>query len=794
VGIRRKGRLGKRRPSEDYQSIAPYISASGAAIDHGTLAGLADDDHSHYVHISTDRTITAQHSFSPATVRAPFLLGANAQGQLVTGLNADSVEGYEPIDTAAADAHLVATDVSGLASIAQLLLSGSTLPQLKIQYDVSNYGQLTAQGDGDLRLEATANLLLDPTGSAIFDAGGKSVYPANNYDHNLGLSTNKWLTLHVAELWVDTLVAQDVMSTIGGRVLIGATTELTDDMSAGGIILTTKHNQIRADDVLLMEARGQVEFLRVDGYAIDQVSAASDYFRITGDFTALFTPGVDFRVDQSTGNDGVWTVDSSSYSVPYTTIYVTGDITDATADGVILYITDDDATGPYVYWWLTRNLDGSGANDWIAGDAVFNTGQTGDGFIDLYAENGVLSGSGPTIVGNVRTGAAYNAYSPHWAIGNLQGLYGYGSAEYGVALGDYANENVTIENTNGIRFRDSTTTMLQIDKATGIWIESGTAEGEVIKSYSFKYSGTNSAKLMNWYWSSNSYHYLDLKTLPITNHSSVIRIRSECPSASLTDVQVELRVDAPSVYASLTLSKIRGQNPALLLVGTYAVDFLSGGSISATNDIEAGSGLYVGNTGQSPATGNIQATSHIRNNGGIYVGNIAGSVANGNLYATGDIVATSGMAFGNSGFAPGNSQLRWDARRSISGGGFRPWDGSTYYNAYAYIPLQSKITIFNGVSRSGTSSEWIDMTSIPYDCKAVQVRIVLPPNANGGDYAVSATSGDIDHVAVHRDATYYADINGIVAINASTARRIYGRWSDGGSALSVYLFIIGYFI
>ena len=31
------------------------------------------------------------------------------------------------------------------------------------------------------------------------------------------------------------------------------------------------------------------------------------------------------------------------------------------------------AAGSYVYN-VTRNLDGSGANDWTAGDAVFNTG------------------------------------------------------------------------------------------------------------------------------------------------------------------------------------------------------------------------------------------------------------------------------------------------------------------------------------------------------------------------------------------------------------------------------------
>jgi len=69
------------------------IAANMGAIDHGSLTGLGDDDHSQYMHISNARTVTAQHTFAPTAAQAPFVLGANAQGQLVTGLNADMVDG-----------------------------------------------------------------------------------------------------------------------------------------------------------------------------------------------------------------------------------------------------------------------------------------------------------------------------------------------------------------------------------------------------------------------------------------------------------------------------------------------------------------------------------------------------------------------------------------------------------------------------------------------------------------------------------------------------------------------------
>lgn len=114
---------------------------------------------------------------------------------------------------------------------------------------------------------------------------------------------------------------------------------------------------------------------------------------------------------------------------------------------------------------VTRNLDGSGGNIWEAGTAVFNTGTTGDGWIDLYAARGMKASTevGPTIVGNVRTGTTYNSWAPRWAIGNLRGLYGYASDTYGAAFGDPTAENVVVDATNGIRFRNSSTTLLQID-------------------------------------------------------------------------------------------------------------------------------------------------------------------------------------------------------------------------------------------------------------------------------------------------------------------------------------------
>ena len=125
-------------------------------------------------------------------------------------------------------------------------------------------------------------------------------------------------------------------------------------------------------------------------------------------------------------------------------------------------------TGGYRYS-VTRNRDGSGANQWYAGDSIATTAM----FIDVYSTRGVKSGTevGPTIVGNVRNSPTYNDWTPHWAIGNLAGLYGYGGTNYGVAFGQYAagKAHITIDSTFGYRtFLGSSTVVFQIDNAANI--------------------------------------------------------------------------------------------------------------------------------------------------------------------------------------------------------------------------------------------------------------------------------------------------------------------------------------
>lgn len=148
----------------------------------------------------------------------------------------------------------------------------------------------------------------------------------NNGGCSLGSLTKKHLTIHAWELWVQTLVAQNTIATIGGRIMVAPTTELTRDVVVADTVIYVKHNQARTNDTLMLQANGLFEKMLVTSNATDCA--------VSGNCTPA---GSDFK---------------------YT---------------------------------VTRNRDGTGANDWAAGSAALNEGNTGDGYIDIYSDRSATS-------------------------------------------------------------------------------------------------------------------------------------------------------------------------------------------------------------------------------------------------------------------------------------------------------------------------------------------------------------------------------------------------------------------
>ena len=150
--------------------------------------------------------------------------------------------------------------------------------------------------------------------------------------------------------------------------------------------------------------------------------------------------------------------------------------------GLRLEITGG-ATGPYQYT-VSRNDDGTGANSWEAGDAVFNTGQIGDGWWDIYAINSVRGGTelGPTLCANERTGTGHNAFASRACFGNLYGIFGNpASTLWGMAVGNPADVYLQIDSVNGVRaFEGGTNEKFRIDPTGYLQIgQSGSGQNNV---------------------------------------------------------------------------------------------------------------------------------------------------------------------------------------------------------------------------------------------------------------------------------------------------------------------------
>lgn len=350
-----------------------------------------------------------------------------------------------------------------------------------------------------LTTSSATNMTLNPTGDLVLEPTGRDVLPNTGYTVNLGMLTNKFLTLHAAELWVETLVAQNTIATIGGRVLVGPTTTLTQDVGASDAWVEVKHNQWNPGDTLYAEANGSLEFIDVSWGAVAGSSAGPNWIGISNNWAAQFGAGVQFRIVGG-ACAGTWTSTGATYNggTNQTEIGVTS-APPACASGQQTWRTDP-ADGNYRYF-VVRNRDGSGANTWAAGDALFNTGSTGNGMIDLYSTAGVLSGSGPTIAFNVRTGSAYNAIATRCAIGDLNGLYGYGATTFGMSCGDSAATNVTIDATNGFRIRNGTTNKFAADTAGNLSLEGSLVIGT---SGSMRSGATNFTTGTGWYMDYNA--------------------------------------------------------------------------------------------------------------------------------------------------------------------------------------------------------------------------------------------------------------------------------------------------
>jgi len=181
---------------------------------------ITTDDHLQYVHITNPRVITAVHEFAPDATSAPFTLGANAQGILVTGLYADLLS-----------KQVIAGDG----------LSGGGILEADVSLSVDMAHDFTWTGDH------------------IFQAGlsTHSIYPEANDTYDLGSSTKLWRQSFISQM--NAVVFAEMTATLlGGWFVVGknqgtfaadvasgaGTVDFGMAMSTGQFVLVRAHDSL----------------------------------------------------------------------------------------------------------------------------------------------------------------------------------------------------------------------------------------------------------------------------------------------------------------------------------------------------------------------------------------------------------------------------------------------------------------------------------------------------------------------------------------------------------------------
>lgn len=369
--------------------------ASLASRDHNMLTGLGADDHTQYVHNSTARTISARHLMTDGlsitrTTDSGLSIGNGNVGYLRVGSSGWYDDGttfnlYGSRTANLGDAQVTSADADtsytfGRARVSNIGQNDSAGFSHRAQATATNYALRQESNGATIHNAATGQQISSRINNAeTMAVNDTRLMPAGSILKDLGDYNRKWRSLYAAELYVETLVAQDVLATIGGRVMVAPTTTLIADVGSGDTTIDVKHNLL---------ANGTFTYMAAAPGGIAQIES----MKVTSGATNI--------------------------------------------------------TGGYRYS-VTRNQDGTGANSWVAGDAVVDlANEVGEGYIDLSSTNTIHGHIGPTITIYSRSGTTvWNDSLPVVSMGNLRSWVDYSTDAFGFAIGG----NLTLDQTNGFK-------------------------------------------------------------------------------------------------------------------------------------------------------------------------------------------------------------------------------------------------------------------------------------------------------------------------------------------------------
>ena len=442
---------------------------------------------------------------------------------------------------------------------------------------------------------------------------------------------------------------------------------------------------------------------------------------------------------------------------------------------------------------VTRNLDGTGANNWQTGTVFANYGRLGDGRIELNAYDSPrisVFSHADTIAG----------FREQVRIGDLINGWGYSASTYGGAFGSYESgkANITIDPTNGIRIRNYDQTVIQLtgteasfenviklgtsgrlQQGTGVWGTNFTGSAIWNESGVMNIGGWNN-NVKQWWGGSDGKLYAGGGDVIIDD----IGISIVNPSLGIGDRPFRFIDSNNNQYFSISGASILGhtegtmilENPPEEPLNSYTeFSIIAKNTVNVTSfsrlDLQAfDDGGKIINTNANFSAPNIMVSQ--------------------NLVVEGTIKDGDGVAY-----------LKSNAKAADSD----KLDGldSTDFGRPVFLASPLTSTAWDGDSFSTTAKTKIDLSvvfGVPAGIKAVLVRLAARDSGSSAGYCQFGLSPNATFDSVAAQAylqgiqnDVYVSVNGIVPCDEN-GDVYYQIVASGTGTLDAFIEIWGYWL
>tara|TARA_R100001443_G_scaffold62542_1_gene72472 strand:- start:6957 stop:11564 length:4608 start_codon:yes stop_codon:yes gene_type:complete len=249
----------------DIPTATPTVSNTASA---GVSSTAAKSDHMHMLNVHVDYDFQVGQSFYSSDGNA---ITADGDVSIVGDVD---ITGDLSVDYAVTGDGSGNLTLSGDADIAETLTVGlkSTLANTDVLF------QATTQDPYQIRIghDATKSLDITVTSTGLTTLKSASdgiqfdtpaVAPYNDNTTDFGSADKRWKSIFASELVVETLVAQGVMATIGGKIMVAPTTQLQSALNTTATTITVGHNLFEQNDYIYLrtgvDGNQQTEIMQV---------------------------------------------------------------------------------------------------------------------------------------------------------------------------------------------------------------------------------------------------------------------------------------------------------------------------------------------------------------------------------------------------------------------------------------------------------------------------------------------------------------------------------------------------